>query len=179
MREVEGSPRHRMTAGESPKGRGASLSAPLLPLSLHQAWPPVCLAVTHIFIYIYIYIFFYIQIRQIYSLFFVFSLQENIQENIIQNLIQEIQTTLAKLTFSDEQILYASIFLFHSSLLQFFSFFFGWGQIRLNGLPLFVSVCFFFFFFLKCQALKDCQRPGLRIIKRSESDRSASFVNSD
>lgn len=60
-----------------------------------------------------------------------------------------------------------------------FLFFFGWGQIRLNGLPLFVSVCFFFFFFLKCQALKDCQRPGLRIIKRSESDRSASFVNSD
>lgn len=147
MREVEGSPRHRMTAGESPKGRGASLSAPLLPLSLHQAWPPVCLAVTHIFIYIYIYIFFYIQIRQIYSLFFVFSLQENIQENIIQNLIQEIQTTLAKLTFSDEQILYASIFLFHSSLLQFFSFFF-WVGSDPSQWPAPFCVCVFFFLFL-------------------------------
>lgn len=79
MREVEGSPRHRMTAGESPKGRGASLSAPLLPLSLHQAWPPVCLAVTHIFIYIYIYIFFiYIDKIDILTLFCLFITREHL-----------------------------------------------------------------------------------------------------
>lgn len=51
-REVEGSPRHRMIAGESPIGRGASVSAPLPPLSLQQAWPYVCLSLIFIFIYI-------------------------------------------------------------------------------------------------------------------------------
>lgn len=48
-REVGGSPRHRMTAGESPKGRGASVSAP--PAStLPPTSPTSRLSVAHIYI---------------------------------------------------------------------------------------------------------------------------------
>lgn len=40
--------------------------------------------------------------------------------------------------------------------------FFGWGQIRLSGLPLFVSVCFFFLFLFKVPSSKGLPETGAK-----------------
>lgn len=146
MREVEGSPRHRMTAGESPKGEGPvyQLPCPHSPFKSLASCLSVCLSHIHVDIYREIERYH----RQIYILtIFVFSLQENIQENIIQNLIQEIQTTLANITLSDTQLLlYASFFFcFLLCLLSFLIF-----LVR----PAAVNWPSFFFKVLGHQALK-------------------------